>query len=182
MTVAFAGMAMFAPRAVIRPLLNTIVPLGMGAEVTGAMGALRMATSGFLPGLLGMTDWANAEVVIMQARRPPASRRRSGRRAGGATLDALRALGASLIIGNLRLGLVVALAWSGRLLVLRFFVRFFLQALLLFRIHRFAHAQVAGVVEEDLAVDEGALAGQIGPKGMAGPDDEIGVLADIDRA
>ena len=56
MTVAPAGMATFAPTAVMMPLAKTIVPFAIGAEVTGTIVALRMATVGFLPGLFRMTD------------------------------------------------------------------------------------------------------------------------------
>src|SRR2546425_120072 len=112
MTVAFAGMVTLAPTAVMRPFENTIIPFGIVAEVTGTIVALRMAIVGFLPGLLGMTDWAKADVATMQASNPPASRRRSSRRAAGATLRT------SLVIGHLRLRFVITLAWL--LLVLRF--------------------------------------------------------------
>src|SRR4051812_39338046 len=109
MTVAFAGTATFDPTAVMTPLLKTIVPLGIVAEETGTMVALRMAISGFLPGLLGMTDWANAE---------------------DATSIAMT--NALVLIGHLRLGFVVALAGPSWLLVLRFVIRFLLQAILFF--------------------------------------------------
>src|SRR5205809_2548966 len=77
MTVAPAGIATFAPTAVITPLSKTIVPFGIGAEVTGTMVALRMANAGFLPGLFMITDCPNrlpaknAQVRAMVRRRRP---------------------------------------------------------------------------------------------------------------
>src|SRR5258706_1051119 len=173
MTVAFAGMAMLAPTAVMTPFEKTIVPLGIIAEETGTMVALRMAISGFLPGLLMMTDWANIDVAIKHGSNAPTSRRRSSRRAAGAT---------RLIIGHLRLWLVVALAGFGQLLVLRFVVRFLLQAILLLCRHLLAQGQVALAVEDDLAVDQRGFDARVGRERVAGPDGEVGILAGVDRS
>src|SRR5213083_1730187 len=95
MTVAPAGMATFAPTAVITPLSKTIVPFGIGAEVTGTMVALRMANAGFLPGLFMITDCPNrlpaknAQVRAMVRRRRPSPGLRppSPRFAGRGALD-----------------------------------------------------------------------------------------------
>src|SRR3954453_2365737 len=149
MTVAFAGMATFAPTAVMTPLLKTIVPLGIVAEETGTMVALRMATSGFLPGLLMITDWANVDDATSIA-----------------TMNAL------VLIGHLRLRFVVALgAWL--LLVLCFVIRFLLQAILLFFGQLGAHGQILLAVEDDLAVDQRGLDARVGRERMAGPDDDV---------
>src|SRR3954449_2932111 len=123
MTVAFAGICADAPTAVMTPFENTIVPFGMGAEETGTIVALRMATVSFLPGLLMITDCANADDAMSIAKR-----------------------NALIRIGHLRL-LIVALAWL--LLVLRFVVCFFLQAILFLFRHHSARRKIFLAVEED---------------------------------
>src|ERR1043166_8201674 len=105
MIVAFAGICADAPTAVMTPFEKTIVPFGMGAEETGTIVALRMAIVPFLPGLLMMTDCANADDARSIARTK-----------------------ALVFIRHLRLVVVVGLARF--LLVLRFVVCFLLQAIL----------------------------------------------------
>ena len=117
------------------PFAKTIVPFAIGAEVTGTIVALRMATVGFLPGLLRITDCAKSGS--------------DGRRARGD--ERMRVT--RLLIGHLRLRLVVA-SCAGLLLVLRFVVRFFLQAIRLLLRQRCALARSFCAVEDDLAFDE----------------------------
>src|SRR4051794_24164105 len=132
MTVAFAGICADAPTAVMTPLEKTIVPFGMVAEETGTIVALRMATVSFLPGLLMMTDCANADDATSIAKR-----------------------NALVFNGHLRLRVVVALARF--LLVFRFVIRFFLEPILLFFRHDSARRQIFLAVEDDFAVDERGL-------------------------
>src|SRR3954470_5603797 len=100
MTVAFAGICAEAPIAVMTPFEKTIVPFGIGAEETGTIVALRMATVDFLPGLLMMTDCAERDAATKNIRNAPASRRRTSQRAAGATLAT--SLRCALLIGHLR--------------------------------------------------------------------------------
>src|SRR3954452_7022395 len=155
MTVAFAGICADAPTAVMTPLEKTIVPFGMVAEETGTIVALRMATVSFLPGLLMMTDFANADDAISIAK-----------------------MTALVFNGPLRLRVVVALAWF--LLVLRFVVRFFLQAVLFLLGQLLARGEIALAVEENLAIDQRRLYARVRRKGMTAPDHDVGVLADVD--
>src|SRR3954468_11207087 len=157
MTVAFAGICADAPTAVMTPFENTIVPFGMAAEETGTIVALRMATVSFLPGLLMITDCANADDAMSIARRI-----------------------ALVFNGHLRLRFVVALARL--LLVLRFVVCFFLQAVLFFFRHDSARGQIFLAVEEDFAIDERGLDARVGRERMTVPDHEVGVLANVDRS
>src|SRR5436853_5141722 len=60
MTVAPSGTAAPAPIAVILPPLKTIVQLLQGGAVTGTTIAFRIATAGFLPLLLRITDCAES--------------------------------------------------------------------------------------------------------------------------
>src|SRR5581483_6805756 len=152
MTVAPAGMVTFAPTAVITPLEKTIVPFGIGAEVTGTIVALRIATVGFLPLLLRITDCAQ---TLPQK---------------NASANANRLL----TIARLRL--------RAAALVLRFFVGLFLQPLRFFLRHVLAHLQVALTVEVDLSFDERRLHARVGGERMAGPDHEVGVFAGVDRS
>src|SRR3954451_19085544 len=157
MTVAFAGFCADAPTAVMTPFENTIVAFGMVAEETGTIVALRMATVSFLPGLLIITDCANADDAMSIAKR-----------------------NALVFNGHLRLRFVVALARF--LLVLRFVVRFFLQTILLFFRHDSTRGQVSLAVEKNLAIDERRLDARVGRERMTGPDHDVGVLAHVDRS
>src|SRR5436305_1910309 len=115
-----------------------------------------MATSGFLPGLFITTDCAKSE---------PAKK---------AQANAVT----RLLIGLL---LVLLVRLRGRL-VLLLVVRFLLQPLrLLFR-DLLTHLQVAPAIEDPLPLDERRLDARVGREGMAGPDHQVGVLADVDRA
>src|SRR4051794_22647345 len=124
MTVAFAGICADAPTAVMTPFEKTIVPLGMVAEETGTIVALRMATVSFLPGLLMMTDCATADEATSIAKR-----------------------NALVFNGHLRLRFIVALA--GLLFVLRFVVGFFLQTILFFFCHDSTRREIFLTVEQD---------------------------------
>src|SRR3954466_1317339 len=127
------------------PFENTIVPFGMLGEETGTIVALRMATVSFLPGLLMITDCANADDAMSIAKSK-----------------------ALVFNGHLRLRFVVALARL--LLVLRFVVHFFLQAILLFFRHRSTRGQILLTVENDLAIHERRLDARVGREGMTIPD------------
>src|SRR5437773_8942951 len=152
MAVAPAGMATFAPTAVITPLSKTIVPFGIGAEVTGTMVALRMANAGFLPGLFMITDCP---------KRLPAKNAQ------------VRAM-VRLLILVLRLLRV--------LLLLCLVVRFLLQAVHLLLRQVLAKLQVALAIEDHLALHERGVDAGVGREGVAGPDGEVGVLAGVDGA
>src|SRR5712691_7764488 len=161
MTVAPAGMATFAPTAVITPLSKTIVPFGIGAEVTGTMVALRIANAGFLPGLFMITDCPNrlpaknAQVKAMVRRRRPSpglrppSPRFAGREALGmiiasALLAAWRGEGAAKRrMRGSEILLILVLRLLRVLLLFRLVVRFLLQAVRLLLRQILAELQVA---------------------------------------
>src|SRR6266850_363543 len=212
MTVAPAGMATFAPTAVITPLSKTIVPLGIGADVTGTMVALRMANAGFLPGLFMITDCPNrlpaknAQVRAMVRRRrtSPGPSLRSGppspRFAGRGALDiegpsprlrgeepALSERSESKGAAKRRMRgsellLILVLRLLRVLVLFRLVVRVFLQAVRLLLRQVFAELQIALAVEDHLALDERGIDARVSREGMAGPDGQVGVLAGVDGA
>src|SRR3954453_7225178 len=100
-----------------------------------------MAINGFLPGLLMITDCANADDATSIAKR-----------------------NALVFNGHLRL-LVVALA--GLLFVLRFVVRFLLQTILFLFRERSASGQIFLTIEEDFAIDERGLDARVGRERMS---------------
>src|SRR5258708_11821665 len=122
--------------------------------------ALRMANVGFLPGLFGMTDWPasgsvrTAVIPRMAMRLPRAFAERFARVATGCLL----------VIDPLRFRIrfrLVALVALVALAVLRFvllrLVLVLLEPLRLLLGQRDARLEVAGPVEERLAVDERRL-------------------------
>src|SRR6266545_1489209 len=137
------------------------------------MVALRMAVAGFLPELLRMTDCARAGAHMSATSSVILSRADSEgaptclRRGSFASLRMT-----SLLIARLRLLL---------LFLFRFFVGFFLQSIGFLLRQLFAQLQIALAIEVDLPFDERGVDARVRRKGMAGPDREIGVLADIDR-
>src|SRR5688572_26371863 len=159
MTVAPAGIVTFAPMAAIVPFDNTIVPLAIGALVTGTMVALRMAITVLRPGLLRIVDCASALEAISRS----------------ATASVLR-------IRLVSLRCILGCVLRGVLLRGRGVVGFLLQALLFLLAELFAADEVLGAVEVDLALDEGRVDARVGRQRMAVPDREVRVLADFDRA
>src|SRR5258708_39250402 len=136
-----------------------------------------MANVGFLPGLFGMTDWPasgsdrTAVIPRMAKRLPRAFAERFAR----------LAIGCLLLIDPLRIRIrlrLVALAVF-RLVLLRL-VLVLLDPLRLLLCQRGAQLEVAGPVEERLAVDERRLHTRIGRERVGGPDGEAGSLANVD--
>src|SRR5881227_1296510 len=116
-------MAAPAPKAVITPLTITMVPLAIGAEVTGIIVALRMANVPFRPGLFMITDCP---------KRLPATK--------------------AQVRTMVRLLILVLRLLRGVFLLLRFLVRLFLQSIRFLLRQVFAQLKVALAIEDDLAV------------------------------